>query len=70
MRSPAKALTKALRDQRRRDLNRIYVGITDPDERARFQAWLWWGWAYWPGGRPLGVAGWTFPYWTEPKWLR
>jgi len=66
----ARAFTAAMRSQRRRDLNAIYRSLRDPDMRARFQAWLWWGWAYWPGGKPVGVAGLTWPYWTEPRWLR
>lgn len=68
----AKALTRALRDQRRRDLRRISREAFRMSVALhyRFEAWLMWGWPIESGGKALGVAGWTYPYWAEPRWLR
>lgn len=56
-----RCLMGAMRAQRRRDLASLYRSITDPDERARFQAWLWWGWSPWPRVAALGVPGLDVP---------
>jgi hypothetical protein len=62
------AITAGMRAQRRKDLLRLKRGLSTSDRNA-FDAWLMWGWhVYKRGG--TGIPGATYPWWTEPKYLR
>lgn len=62
-----RAITCAMRAQRRRDLHRMAQAVSVNDHYA-LQGWLMFGWAI-VGHRHLGVPGSTFPYWIEPRWM-